>query len=282
MPVLWVTNNTEGKVFKVDLPSGEILLEVEVGVGAGGVALGAGSAWVAVGPANELVRVDAESGEIQARIAIDGDTAGVAFSGGSAWVSSFGSGTVSEIDPSANMVTQTYDVGGGATGMTAGSAWVTTFISKTLSSIGTDGSVGVAVDLDGAGSAPAVGGGFVAATLFDVGALQVFDAVTMDVVGTFDTGSNANVVAYGFGAFWVTNSTSGEIWRVDPVAGTAEAVTVTVIPGALGIRAGADMIYVASFSFGRVYQFSPDNPSGMNDLVETGENAFELAYGDAG
>ena len=64
------------------------------------------------------------------------------------------------------------------------------------------------------------------------------------------------------------------------MAGTAEAVTV--IPGALGIRAGADMIYVASFSFGKVYQFPPDDPAAMIDLVETGADAFELAYGNAG
>jgi hypothetical protein len=39
------------------------------------------------------------------------------------------------------------------------------------------------------------------------------------------------------------------------------------------------MIYVASFDFGRVYQFSPDDPAGMNDLVDTGSEAFEVAFG---
>jgi len=276
---LWVTNNSEGKVFKVDPASGDILLEVEVGTGAAGVALGAGSAWVVVGPAAEVVRVNAETGDIEARIAVGKDPEGVAFSEGFAWVSAFTSGTVSQIDPATDAVVVTHDVGAGATGMTAGSVWVTTWTAETLSRIAADGTR-QQVDLGGAGSSPAVGDGMVAATLFELGEVALFDSETLDPLATFDVGSNANVMTYGFGAFWVTNSTSGEIWRIDPVAGAAEAVTV--IPGATGITAGADMIYVASFSFGRVYQFPPDNPSAMNDLVETGADAFELAYGNAG
>ena len=58
-----------------------------------------------------------------------------------------------------------------------------------------------------------------------------------------------------------------------------EAQLVTTVPGALGITVGDDMVYVASFSNGVVYQFPPENPAGMDDLAGTGSQAFEVAYG---
>ena len=62
--------------------------------------------------------------------------------------------------------------------------------------------------------------------------------------------------------------------------GVAEVVeTLTVIPSPVGITAGINMIYVASFTFGKVYQFSPENANGMNDLVLVGDSAFEVAFG---
>lgn len=116
-----------------------------------------------------------------------------------------------------------------------------------------------------------------AATLFDTGELVIFTAATGEELAIHDTGNNANIVAYGFENFWVTNSVSGEVWKISPTADTAEAVTA--IPGALGIAAGEDMLYVASFPTGTLYQFPPDDPAAMNDLVDIGESAFELAYG---
>ncbi len=159
---------------------------------------------------------------------------------------------------------------------------MTTFIGQTLERIPSDASTRVTIGLGGNGSAPAVGDGYVAASIFDKGSVEVFpfDGLFIGDVVSYDVGQNANVVTYGFGAFWATNTTSGEVWRIDPVAGTAEAVTM--IPGALGISAGDDMIYVASFPTGNVYQFPPDNPASMNDLVSVGNNAFEVAYGTPG
>ena len=281
-PAVWVTNTVEGKVFKVDPANGAILLDVEVGMGAAGVAVGAGSAWVGIGPAEELVRVDAETGEIQARIGITGGAGAVAFSDGRVWTSSFSGETVFEIDPATNSVVEEHAGFLGPTGLAPGSLWVTTWVGRELIRIPTDDSAILVQALGGAGSSPAVGGGYVAATLFEEGSLEVFefDGETLGPPTSYDVGDNANVVDYGFGAFWVTNSFTGEIWRVDPVAGTAEAVTV--IPIATGIRAGDDMIYVTAYHAGTVYQFPPDNSGAMADLVNVGSNAFELTYGSAG
>ncbi len=281
-PAVWVTNTSAGKVFKVDPADGSVMLDVEVGAGAAGVALGAGSAWVAVGSTGAVVRVDAESGEILATIDVDdGGTGAVAFSDGSVWVSSFAGNAVYEIDPATNAVVGSTDIQG-ATGLAPGSLWATSWTDQSLTRIPTDGSAALFVELSGPGSSPAVGDGYVAATVFTLGEVLVFpfDGTGIGDPVTYDVGANANVVDYAFGAFWVTNSVSGEIWRIDPAAGTAEAVTV--IPVATSIRAGDDMIYVTAFNHGTVYQFPPDNPSAMADLVNIGDNAFELAVGSPG
>ena len=278
---VWVTNGADQKVFKIDPGTGETLLEVDVDSPPGGVALGAGSAWVASFQADYLLRLDAGTGEEQARIPIGTEGTGVTFSDGVAWVAQFGPGTVTAIDPATNEILKVVTVGAGATGMSPGSVWVTSWTDKKLSRVEVDFAADTAavnaVVLLAEGSSPAAGDGYVGATLFTSGEFMVFDADDLLPIGTFDTGVNANVATYGFGAFWVTNSSTGDVYRIVPTED--EAQLVTTIPGATGITVGEDMVYVASFSNGVVYQFPPDNPSAMNDLAQTGSEAFEVAYG---
>jgi len=282
-PAVWVTNGADKKVLKIDPASGEILLEIDVDAPPGGIALGAGSAWIASFAVDYLLRLDSETGAELARITIGSDGSGVTFSDGVAWVAQFAPGTVTAIDPATNEILKVIDVGAGASGMAPGSVWVTSFTDMKLSNVDVDFSNDTAtvdaVVLQGQGSAPAAGGGFVGATVFDLGQFQVFDA-DLFPVATFELGSNANVATYGFGAFWVTNSTSGDVYRIDPSADEPELVTT--IPLAVGIAVGDDMVYVASFSNGVVYQFPPDDPGAMTELADTGSEAFEVAYGTAG
>jgi streptogramin lyase len=280
-PAVWVTNGADNRVYKIDPATGDILLEIEVDDPPGGVALGAGSAWVSSSTADYLLRLDVETGEEQARITIGPEGSGVAFSDGVAWVAQFTPGTITAVDPSTDEILRVINVGAGATGMAAGSVWVTTWTDMKLARVEVDFTADTAmvnaVVLFGEGSAPAVGPDYVGATLYNLGEFQVFSADELLPVASFDVGNNANVATYGFGYFWVTNSITGDIYRIDPMDDDAELVTT--VPGALGITVGDDMVYVASFSNGVVYQFPPDNPGAMNDLASTGSQAFEIAYG---
>jgi len=279
-PAVWVTNGADKKVFKIDPVSGEILLEIDVDESPGGVALGAGSAWVASFTADYLLRLDSATGEERARITIGTEGSGVTFSDGVAWVSQFTPGTVTAIDPATNEILKVINVGAGATGMAPGSVWVTSWTDMQLSKVDVDFPNDTAevnaVILLGEGSAPAAGGGFVGATLFNLGQFQVFDDELLPVA-TFEVGGNANIATYGFGAFWVTNSETGDVYRIDPSADEPELVTT--VPGAVGIAVGDQMVYVASFTRGVVYQFPPDDPGAMSELADTGSEAFEVAYG---
>ncbi|MDJ0961753.1 MAG: hypothetical protein QNJ88_13925 [Acidimicrobiia bacterium] len=280
-PAVWVTNGADQKVLKIDPATGEILLDIAVDAAPGGIALGAGSAWVSSSAADYLLRLDVDTGEEQARITIGPEGGGVAFSDGVAWVGQFSPGTVTAVDPATNEILKVINVGAGATGMAAGSVWVTTWTDMKLARVEADFTADTAsvnaVVLFGEGSAPAVGPDYVGATLYNLGEFQVFSADELLPIASFDVGNNANVATYGFGYFWVTNSVTGDIYRIDPM--DDEAQLVTTVPGALGITVGDDMVYVASFSNGVVYQFSPENPAGMDDLAGTGSQAFEVAYG---
>jgi hypothetical protein len=280
-PAVWVTNGADNKVYKIDPATGGILLEIAVDDSPGGIALGAGSAWVSSSTADYLLRLDVETGEEQARITVGTEGSGVAFSDAVAWVAQFAPGTITAVDPSTNEILTVINVGAGATGMAAGSVWVTTWTDMKLAKVEADFTANTAMVnalvLQGEGSAPAVGPDYVGAALYNLGEFQVFSADELLPVASFDVGNNANVATYGFGYFWVTNSVIGGIYRIDPMA--EEAELVTAVPGALGITVGDDMVYVASFSNGVVYQFPPDNPSAMNDLASTGGQAFEVAYG---
>jgi streptogramin lyase len=280
-PAVWVTNGADNKVYKIDPTTGDILLEIAVDDPPGGIALGAGSAWVSSSTADYLLRLDVETGEEQARITIGTEGGGVAFSDEVAWVAQFTPGTITAVDPSTNEILRVINVGAGATGMAAGSVWVTTWTDMKLARVEADFTADTAtvdaVVLFSEGSAPAVGPDYVGATLYNLGEFQVFSVDELLPVASFDVGTNANVATYGFGYFWVTNSVTGDIYRIDPMDDQAELVTT--VPGALGITVGDDMVYVASFSNGVVYQIPPDNPSAMSDLASTGSQAFEVAYG---
>lgn len=279
-PAVWVTNGFDRKVLKIDPANGAILLEIDVDSTPGGIALGAGSAWVASAEGDNLLRFNVLTGEEEARITIGPGGSGVTFSDGVAWVSQFLPGTVTAIDPESNEILKVIEVGAGPTGMAPGSVWVTSWTDMTLSKVdvdfANDTAVVNAVALMGNGSSPAAGGGFVGATVYNAGQFQVFDDELLPV-RTFELGSNANVAAYGFGVFWVTNSITGDVYRIDPSA--EESELVTTIPGALGITVGDDMVYVAALSNGVVYQFPPDDPAAMTQLADAGSEAFEVTYG---
>ena len=98
-PAVWVTNGADKKVFKIDPSSGETLLEIDVDDAPGGVALGAGSAWISSFEADYLLRLDAATGEEQARITIGTEGTGVTFADGVAWVAQFAPGTATARRP---------------------------------------------------------------------------------------------------------------------------------------------------------------------------------------
>lgn len=122
---LWVAG-LDGRVFRLDAGSGEVLSTVDVGPAPRGLALTPDAAWVSVRDAGELVRVDrAASGGLR-RVALGGQPWPVAAQGQEVWVALL-EGAVVRVDAASLKVTHRVAVPPGARGiaLTPTAVWVT-------------------------------------------------------------------------------------------------------------------------------------------------------------
>ena len=108
---VWMVNTASSTLLRVDPNYGRIVDRIPLprsakpGIGAissAGVALGAGSVWVAHGLAH-VERVDPATGRIEHSFSFD-DASAVAFGDGAVWVVASDLGTVTKIDPATNEV----------------------------------------------------------------------------------------------------------------------------------------------------------------------------------
>jgi virginiamycin B lyase len=116
-----------GTLTRIDLATGRPRGEpIPLGRAPSGIAIGAGSVWIADALANTVTRIDRRSGDTLATIRVGRYPYGVAFGAGSIWVTNSDDGTVSRIDPATNGVLATVRVGRNPFGVAYGSrlVWV--------------------------------------------------------------------------------------------------------------------------------------------------------------
>jgi YVTN family beta-propeller protein len=113
---LWVVNGAPffrtATLTRIDLATGRPRGEpISLGWATAGIAIGAGSVWIADALANTVTRIDRKSGRTLATIRVGRSPYGVAFGAGSVWVTNSDDGTVSRIDPATDDVVVTIRVG---------------------------------------------------------------------------------------------------------------------------------------------------------------------------
>ena len=123
---LWVTNNLDDTVTRIDPRERRIVETIPVGDGPVGVAAGHGAVWVAGTEDDSLSRVDPETSRVTATIAVGRGPRGVATDGRGVWVTNSLDDSISRIDPATNRVAETIPVGAGPTAVVAGggAVWV--------------------------------------------------------------------------------------------------------------------------------------------------------------
>ena len=114
---LWASSPI-GVVSRIDLATGRIVAQIEVGNGASGIAAGAGSVWVANSIDGTVMRID-PSNIVTAIIPVGHGPTGVAVGAGGVWVTNLFDGTVVRIDPVTNTVGAPVQVGEGPFGIAA-------------------------------------------------------------------------------------------------------------------------------------------------------------------
>jgi YVTN family beta-propeller protein len=251
----------------IDLDTGELAGEVEVGARPGGVAFGGGAVWVTNGGDGTVSRIDPATNAVVDTIQVGLDPIGVAFGNGALWVTTGAEATVSRIDPETGTVVQDVAVGNGPVDIAVGhgAVWVANRYDDTVSRVDpTDGTVTATIDVGDGPSALAVHGGGIWVTNQLVGTVSRIDPDSNEVVGEINVGSGPQGLAGGDGALWVANGLDGTVSRIDPTTGAVIAtIRVGDGPGDVALSPGA--VWVANEFGASLSRVDPDT----NAVVQT-------------
>ncbi|MGZ4202279.1 MAG: protein kinase domain-containing protein [Thermoleophilaceae bacterium] len=164
-----------------------------------GIAVGAGSVWLARGP--EVVRVDAGSGRVQHRFPLPVSATLLAFADGALWATSSQNGLVEKIDPAADRIAARVTLHG----------WI---------------------------SALAVAGGSVWATVTPDDVAFRLNEDDASVEQTVPAGGGPSSLAVAPGAVWAAGSRSRTLTRIDTGSGARKVLAVTGEPYLAGFHNG--------------------------------------------
>jgi YVTN family beta-propeller protein len=134
---VWVTNNLDDTVSRIDPRTNRVAATIRVGGGPAGLSVGEGAVWVANSASDTISAIDPEAGRVYETIAVGRAPRGVAVGKGSVWVTNSLDDTVSRIDPHSRGVIETIRVGAGPAGIAVGhrAVWVASTHDQAISRI---------------------------------------------------------------------------------------------------------------------------------------------------
>jgi streptogramin lyase len=232
-------------VAAVDAASGRIVAELPVGAGPGPVVAHAGVVYVGNRNDASLSRVDTRKREVLGTRALGHTPTGLAWGAGSLWLADGPAGTLSRLLPGSGLVARTTAVAGSSTtGSVAvghGAVWGA-FGDATLAALDARSLRLLGHGFAGRGAAALA---FGAGTVWVVSAgdrtLYRFDPSSFveGAIHTLRVGRGPSAVAVGARAAWVANAGDGTLTRVDPLSSTVSTVRVGGRPVALAAGGGA-------------------------------------------
>ncbi|MGZ4331058.1 MAG: BTAD domain-containing putative transcriptional regulator [Solirubrobacteraceae bacterium] len=258
---LWVANQDDQTISRVDPSTLQSLRMITVGNPPTGIAASAGGIWVVesnLNPASNNVfvsRIDPEFDTLarSRRIGnvIPSGSGTVAAQGDSVWVAP-SSGLLTRVDATTGAVAQQLDPNASPSGVVVGDGAV--WLSDTEADNVTR------IDPSGLLTPIAVGGGPTGIAL-DTGGVWVADSLdnavtrinpgTRSVITTIPVGRSPAGVAVGAGSVWVANSGDGTVSRIDPASNKVVAtIAVGGSPQAITIADGRAWVTVDAQSVG--------------------------------
>jgi YVTN family beta-propeller protein len=241
----------------IDASTGRLKRGIAVGARPTAVAVGEGSVWVANFDEQTVSRVDPETRKELTRIPAGGAPTGLAAGGGFVWVTHGFAGTVSRIDPGLNRITATLPVGSGVgdVAVAANAVWIANGLDGTVLRI--DPATGALVRTIAVGGSPTgVAADAHSLWVADGRSVVKVDVATNRVVARIALRHQANRVAVGGGAVWVSADLDNVVTRIDVATGSA-AVGIPVGEGPVGLVADAKAVWVADGLAGAVSRIDP-------------------------
>jgi YVTN family beta-propeller protein len=261
---IWVTNWYDNTLSRIDPVSNAVLAVHSYGLAATAapeaITAGFGSLWVTVGNYDDtglpsipgtVIRIDPLTGSaIGAPIPVGRGPLAVAASAEAIWVSNTLDGSVSRIDPVANLVTATIPVGDSPLGIAAGfgSVWVASVTSGKVARIDpTTNQVTATVQTQAGALGIAIGAGSVWVTYCGCGqangVVSRIDPATNRVVAAVPVGIEAGFIAFGGGYIWVAVDADMTVVQIDPGTNAVKKV-IPVGAKSWGIAASDHAVWV--------------------------------------
>ena len=201
-------------------------VRIPTGNAPGDVAVDGNYVWVSDEVDGTVTRVDPDANQATGSVQVGDETRSVATGGGAVWALSSGDATLAKIDPeSVRVVGRPLEVGVRPTSVAfgEGKVWVTDNAASTLSSVDPGpagqgpGPISETADVAASPRGVAVGLGaiWVASGAEDL--VQRFDPITLEPIGaSIPVGDNPADIAVGAGAAYTPNFDSGTVSRIQP------------------------------------------------------------------
>jgi streptogramin lyase len=221
--------------------------------GAGAVAFGSGSIWVAHPAEQEILRVDMDTGQpAQSAIALDFVPREIAYGEGAVWVCSADHTRLARIDPQTNAVAAEIDLRPLAIpdhvllllAAGEGALWLTDQVNVIQVDPRTNQIVGEALPAGEEIIAVALGHGTLWTGSHDDGIVARLDPKTHRVVASFEVGFSVHGLAVSEDSAWVLDEHSFAVVRIDPQSNQVRERIPIDFVGA-NLTAGADSVWVA-------------------------------------
>jgi DNA-binding beta-propeller fold protein YncE/predicted Ser/Thr protein kinase len=239
---VWATSAADGTLTGIDPHTERVVSKIQVGKGASGVTIGAGSVWVSNPRTGTILRID-HAGHVTARLHLGGSPGAIVSGGGRIWVADEDGGGVTAIDgPRARVIKR-----------------------------------GLAPH-----AAPlrlAVGAGGLWVSSASTGTVRRIDLGTLVVGPPILAGRGPAGVTVGHGLVWVANSRSASVTRVDPATHSilGDPIPVGELPG--GIDAGTEAVWVASAGDDSVTRLDLASGDPIGDPISVGPKPGAVVVG---
>jgi YVTN family beta-propeller protein len=256
---IWVSNNGNGTVSRVDPTSDRVVATVDVGGAPAGIAAGAGSVWVGNFGNSDLTRIDPSTNGVSGRLDLGGQPLGPAVAAdGTVWVSNF-DGSIERIPPAGDRAVARIVLGGkpAFTAIAFGLVWSVNQ-NGTVSTVdpATDAQSGAPVQVGDDVDDISAGPDAIWVTTYNDGLLARIDPSTRAVTWSKKLGGRAaGVLAASDGGVWVSLYDRGVVERIDPESGSViRTVRVGLEPRQIVEAAGS--LWVANQASGTVSHIS--------------------------
>jgi DNA-binding beta-propeller fold protein YncE/predicted Ser/Thr protein kinase len=239
---VWATSAVDGTLTGIDPQTLRVVSKQQIGKGASGVTIGAGSVWVSNPRTGSILRINAAR-KVIARLHLGGSPGAIVSGGGRIWVADEDGAGVTAIDGSRAEV-----------------------IKRGLAPH----------------AAPlrlAVGAGGLWVSSASTGTVRRIDLGTLAVGPPILAGRGPAGVTVGHGLVWVANSRSASVTRVDPATHSilGDPIAVGEQPG--GIDAGTEAVWVASAVDNSVTRLDLASGDPIGNTIDVGPKPGAVVVG---